>query len=421
MLKYLKYTFIAVPVIFWGLYPKQAVTQPNQIVSLSTFDFTRDSAFVNLKKYKNQDSYTIRDTIDLQGKTWYLPPNVIINMEGGLIRNGAISGNNTRLGNNRNIFDNVRIKGQWIVPIISTSMFKNLAYDNSLKDVLALASPQVRNRIVINKGDYYLKASTNSEECLRVVGNTDVILEGNIVLRPNDFTHYSILYLTGDNISIQGNGCIVGDKPTHTGSKGEWGMGVYIAGGLNVVLEGIGIKDCWGDCVYINRNARKVLIENCTLDNGRRQGISVISAHDVVIRHCKIQNIYGTNPAYAIDVEPNKGDVIGSVLIENVEVSNCRGGFASYGKASDAQISNVVIKDCYVHKTEQVPLSFISTNGITIKNCTISDSQTIQAIECIDVDNVNLKQVRFDGKRIRNNRRCKKLIITKNVKRQKIQ
>ena len=52
-----------------------------------------------------------------------------------------------------------------------------------------------------------------------------------------------------------------------------------------------------------------------------------MKADSVTIKNCKISNVSGTNPQYAIDLEPNANDTVNHILIENVEVVDCEGGF----------------------------------------------------------------------------------------------
>lgn len=44
--------------------------------------------------------------------------------------------------------------------------------------------------------------------------------------------------------------------------NGEW---VYTC--KNIIINGLNIKDCWGDCIFVTKNAKNVLIEKCNLDN----------------------------------------------------------------------------------------------------------------------------------------------------------
>ena len=88
------------------------------------------------------------------------------------------------------------------------------------------------------------------------------------------------------------------------------------------------IRDCWGDCIYIGTESTNVRINSCTLDHGRRQDISITSAGRVMIENCIISNVRGTAPEYAIDIEPNKNDIIESVIIRNVKSIDCKGAFS---------------------------------------------------------------------------------------------
>lgn len=362
---------------------------------------SEDSAIVDISDYKVGDDYIINDTIDLQGETLYLPDGICIKMKKGVFKNGCIVGSNTRLEYKNVVFDRVHIKGSWIVPHIITSMFKDLSYDNSLKDVFALANPQVENQICIEKGSYHVTAYKSSLRCLTVESNTKVVLNGELLLTPNDFANYSILYVTGNNISISGNGIIVGDKYTHKGTNGEWGMGVYISGCNNISIKGLTIKNCWGDCIYINRNSSDVLIEDCFLDDGRRQGVSVISARNVFIRNCKISNVGGTPPEYAIDVEPNEGDTVRHVTIEKVDVNNCRGGFLGYGKAPKAVIDTILIKKCKVTNTVKSPMAFVGISNVMVDDCKILNYTGKKTMSFRDVGFVEANRISVDGNRLK--------------------
>ena len=41
------------------------------------------------------------------------------------------------------------------MPDISTKMFKDLDYDNSLRDVMALTNEKIKNKVTIHKGVYF--------------------------------------------------------------------------------------------------------------------------------------------------------------------------------------------------------------------------------------------------------------------------
>ena len=321
--------------------------------------------------------------IDLHGATKCLPKNYTLIVKNGIIKNGTLIGNQTKLQCSGKIFDNVHIKGIWNIPHISTSMFADLSYENALKDVLALANSKMRNTITIEKGNYKVKANKNKDACLTLCGNTELILNGVIQIIPNEYPRYDIIRANGRDISIRGNGMIVGDKHTHLGSTGEWGMGIRFHEAMNASVSGLTIKDCWGDCIYVGGNSKNVLIEKCILDHGRRQGISVTKADGVTIKDCKISNVSGTNPQYAIDLEPNANDTVKNILIENVEVVDCEGGFlATIGKKNveKKNIGKVQIKNCNVSALSNYPIRMTSCKSLSVEDCIISVKNEKSAI-----------------------------------------
>ena len=122
-----------------------------------------------------------------------LPKGFVLKANGGVLRNGTIIGNDTKIDGTDTLFDHIIIKGTWNVPYITTRLFANLDYENSLRDVVALANPRIRNRIVIGKGIYYVRTEKESDICISLCSNTDFILEGTIKLLPNDNRIYSIV------------------------------------------------------------------------------------------------------------------------------------------------------------------------------------------------------------------------------------
>lgn len=322
--------------------------------------------------FKEGETTIIKNIVDLKGEEWVLPKNVTLKFEkGGCLKNGLVKADNTSIaGYKQGIFDGVKINGEWNVEYISTDMFKDISQLNSLQNVFALASEKIDNVILIEDGKYQVAANRNCEAILSVPSNTEVIINGTITMLPNAFTNYYIVELNGENIQLHGSGEIVGDKHTHTGIQGEWGMGVQLTHCNKVDIYDLTIKDCWGDCIYIGSESTDVRINNCILDHGRRQGISITSAGKVLIENCLISSVGGTAPEYAIDVEPNKNDTIESVIIRNVKSFGCKGGFLTWGGAENCLINNVELYDCHVIGATKPDYVFNTTNVVRIENCT---------------------------------------------------
>lgn len=331
--------------------------------------------------------YKITKDIDLGHGVLTIPKGCTLDFQGGSFANGTIVGNDTKVIYSSRIFhESIEFEGTWLIPRISTEMFYSLAGENSIKKLMLLSNPTIRNAIIIEKGDYTVSVSANKEEVLELNSNTELIINGNIKLVANEFPNYYIISSNNcSNIHISGNGTIEGDKDTHTGATGEWGMGININNCNGVIIENITIKQCWGDCIYIGTNSKNVKIFNCFLSESRRQGISVTSASEVIIDNCTISNISGTDPQSAINLEPNANEIITNVIIRNITVRTCSCGIISY-KPDSGIISNVVISNCYIDNitankstiilygiTNSIVRNVIIKNspdrGITVTNC----------------------------------------------------
>ncbi len=339
----------------------------------------------------------VTNIIDLEEEECEIPQGMTLVFKGGIIKNGTIKGNNTKIKRRGAIFDHVIIKGSWLVPEISTDMFIDILRENVLKELFSLSSSIIRNTIIIEKGEYYVNAQTEWGYCLAVSSNTDLYINGTIKLIPNSYKGCDILRLEGDNIFIRGDGLIEGDKSGHLGTSGEWGMGINVYGSNNVIIKGLKINNCWGDCIYIGGNSRNVLIENCVLDNGRRQGISITNANGILVRDCTILNIGGTDPQYAIDVEPNSNDTVDNVAIKRVEVFNCKGGFLIYGKASTSKIGKVQIVSCKLSNIEKSPIYVVQCDKASVEKCQFFQDSTMVMIRCVEVNDVIVSNNSFYG------------------------
>lgn len=189
-------------------------------------------------------------------------------------------------------------------------------------EAIQLCFDTVKN-IVIRDGVYMIDADTGvypkSDSNINLVNAT-------LKAITNDSEHYGILYINNvNNVRIDG-GIIEGERSTHTGLTGEWGMGIYISGGSsNIYISNIIIKDCWGDGIYIN-NGVNINTQNVVCDNNRRQGISIISVNGYHSLNDKLINTNGTSPESGIDIEPNSAsDRISNIILENLYTENNNG------------------------------------------------------------------------------------------------
>lgn len=242
-------------------------------------------------------------------------------------------------------------------------------------DVSMFDGREVKNgTLVIAEGSYRLQVKKEGGACLRIGDNTEVVINGRLALAPNCFKSCDMIRIVGSHVKIHGKGSITGDRYAHLSRKGEWGMGIHLDGASHVTVSGLTIADCWGDCIYIGGDSKNIEISDCHLRGSRRQGVSIVKADSVTISNCRIADISGTNPQYAIDIEPNKRCVVDNVLIENVTVTGCEGGFrAIIGKEEfgNARIGKVEIRNCNVMAKSRQTIFLGGCEQGVIEDCTI--------------------------------------------------
>lgn len=92
--------------------------------------------------------------------------------------------------------------------------------------------------------------------------------------------------------------------------KSEWRHAVVFIGCRQVLVEDLVIEQSGGDGIYLGTNSqhtpnRQVTIRRVDCNANHRQGISVISAEDLLIEDCLLRHTQGTAPQAGIDFEPN--------------------------------------------------------------------------------------------------------------------
>ena len=98
-------------------------------------------------------------------------------------------------------------------------------------------------------------------------------------------------------------------KPPYEPS--EFRHALSMAGAENVLVENMSFVSSGGDGIEIHWlrggsvACRNVVIRRCVCDDNHRQGISVVSAENLLIEDCVLKNTSGTAPEAGIDFEPD--------------------------------------------------------------------------------------------------------------------
>lgn len=360
----------------------------------TTTEPDRDTIRIN----SSETSIVVDSVMNLNGNCLLIPFGKKLVFKEGKICNGVVIGQETQLFGEKNIFENVTISGKWNVPEISSDMFCDLRGTNSLKNVFALACADKYNKIIIKDGVYSVYATDKEPNILKVPSNTDLIIDGIIKLEPNTLEHYSIIDIyKAHNIIIEGKGHIIGDRLNHLGTDGEWGMCIQMKYVDNIKIANLKISYAWGDCIYIGKGSNCVEVTGCNLDHSRRQGISVIEGKEINIHHCNISNIYGANPQYGIDIEPNRNDSVKKVTISNIKITNSGGGIKSFASTNKKSvIEAILIKNCSISSCrERSPLRFIGAYSLKIDSCFIEKSPT-PSILLSNINSASIKNITSD-------------------------
>ena len=173
-------------------------------------------------------------------------------------------------------------------------------------------------------------------------------------IEPNSDPEYCIFGIVNQtDVTILG-GTLVGDRDKHTyaysqdSPSHEYGFGISVSASSNVLIQGVAIRDMTGDGIIMDGSyipladggmiSSGVRILGCDISNCRRQGVSVIGAVDSEIAFNRIYNINGTNPQFAIDVEPEMDYIVNNLIIHNNVIAGCTGGAISCHSGSQYQV-----------------------------------------------------------------------------------
>jgi hypothetical protein len=140
---------------------------------------------------------------------------------------------------------------------------------------------------------------------------SDAILKANAT---SSSRYYVLKCLKVSGVTILG-GQIIGDRNIHTGTGGEWGMGIAVYGCDSVYIKYVTIKDCWGDGITMSSRASegapnpstRIHLIGVVSDSNRRQGLTIAEVSGVTVDSCTFTNTNGTAPQDGIDLEPDSG------------------------------------------------------------------------------------------------------------------
>lgn len=364
----------------------------------------------HLDSMEANHTYVVNKEIDLQGRSIKIPDYDTLLFKGGILKNGKIEGKNTViLGEKRLLFKNVELSGTWRNDTVYSEWLEfrtDSLFDNRgcFVNLMALCKGQDLTIVFLKEGNYWTSVKKNGS-ALSIPSNTHFIFRGTIYELPNNFERSSLIRLYHvENVIIDG-GKYIGDVEHHFGSTGEWSHGISVWGSTNVTIKGVESNYFWGDGIDLIEafdsqekpayNCKNIVIDGCKCLYNRRQGLSVESGYDCIIRDSEFSytgKLKYTPPAAGIDIE---AWATNNEKIKNIRIENCtmfdNAGFSlqSYSNATLGenyqQYSNdIVVKDCVMDNT-----LIHRTNAIRFISCEIKtrpierQSRHVEFVDCL--------------------------------------
>jgi hypothetical protein len=234
---------------------------------------------------------------------------------------------------------------------------------------------------------------------VELAGDQEIVFEPGVVVQAKKgaFRGTADSLLTAwnkSNLKLTGHGATLQmhradyDGPDY--KKAEWRHVLSLRGCDGVTVVGLTLAESGGDGIYlgIGRQGepnRNITIRDVVCDRNYRQGISVISAENLLIENCVLKNTAGTPPAAGIDFEPNRpGERLVNCVMRNCTIENNQGyALHIYARPLDGTSAPVSIRveNCVTRGTNALSASVITSCGengplkgrIEFVNCRFED------------------------------------------------
>ena len=187
-------------------------------------------------------------------------------------------------------------------------------------------------------------------------------------------------------------------------------MALSLCSCTNIKVLGLTLAESGGDGIYLGTATKGVTNKDITIkdvicDGNYRQGISVISADNLLFENTIMRNTGGTNPESGIDFEPNSPtERLTNIVLRKCRTEHNRGqGYQFYLNLMDASSAPVSVRfekcvsvgetGCSTYVSSRNAPAQAVTGKIEFVGCTFSDAAGGGA-SVIDVPSTGCK-VRF--------------------------
>lgn len=199
-----------------------------------------------------------------------------------------------------------------------------------------------------------------------------------------------------ENITLSGYGATLRmhrsdyDDPEQY-ERAEWRMVLNIRSSSNIKVYGLTLAESGGDGIYLGTATRGVTnkdihIKDVICESNYRQGISVITAENLLIENTIMRNTDGTPPRAGIDFEPNHPEerLVNVVMRDCLTENNAGWGYVLYLRpmAAHSEPVSVLFENCRSVGDAGGGFAAITgntadkavTGSIEFVNCTVENS-----------------------------------------------
>lgn len=234
------------------------------------------------------------------------------------------------------------------------------------------------------------------------------IAESDITIKATSNTGYEILSIRDkENITIV-NPIVNGDRYTHIGTDGEWGMGIAIRNAKNITILQPKIYNCFGDGMYVDV-VDGLFVDYFFASHCRRAGLSIERGKNVNIGTVECEFIDAALPKVACSLEmDNPNSSLENINIGKIISRNTPNAFCIlYDKdlqsteqcKIEVNIGTILSYGGYV--SIRSAKSNLYSGSIKIDDIFLSDlqkeSQTLSEIYSNEYVNTYIKNIRLDN------------------------
>jgi len=221
-------------------------------------------------------------------------------------------------------------------------------------------------------------------EPLRLASHQEIVFESGVVVQAKSGAFLGTndsLFTAAETVDVklrgEGDGAVLRMRKADYDNpdlyqKAEWRHVINLRSVDGFELSNLTLASSGGDGIYFGVGpsrlpCRDVIIRDVICDDNYRQGISVISAENVLCERVVMKNTGGTNPRAGIDFEPNRATekIVNFVMRDCVAENNEGAAYVFYlpNLTAESDPVSVTLENCIARGSHPTTLGVVTGNG----------------------------------------------------------